>query len=121
MNNLARNIGIWYYDEEWAEKLSKKIYEEIPEKAIFKARRNGMEFMLIDGTYIRFLKNITSNRGIALTDSYIQEGMDYSSFHKLISPATKIGAKGMYVINNYDDIRHPKDAEQYYFERILKN
>ena len=118
MNNFARNIVIWYYDKEWAEKLFEKIYEEIPGKAIFKTRKNGMEFMLIDGTYIRFLKNTISNRGIALTDSYIQDGMDYTSFYQLISPATKIGAKGMYVINNYDDIRYPKDAKQYYFEKL---
>lgn len=47
---------------------------------------------------------------MALTDSYIQEGIDYTSFRTIISPITKIGVRGLYVINSYDDIRCPKDA-----------
>ena len=45
MNNFARNIGIWYYDKEWAEKLFEKIYEEIPGKAIFKTRKKFVAFL----------------------------------------------------------------------------
>lgn len=114
MNNLARNIGIWYSNKEWAEKLFKEICENVPGKAFFKMNKNHMEFMLIDGTNVRFLRNNNSNRGVALTDSYIQEGIDYASFRTIISPVTKIGAKGLYVINSYDDIRFPKDALEYY-------
>lgn len=114
MNNLARNIGIWYSSKEWAEKLFKEIYENVPGKAFFKMNENHMEFMLIDGTNVRFLRNDNSNRGVALTDSYIQEGIDYTSFCTIISPVTKIGTRGLYVINSYDDIRFPKDALEYY-------
>lgn len=116
MNNLARNIGIWYSSKEWAEKLFKEICENVPGKAFFKMNKNHMEFMLIDGTNVRFLRNDNSNRGVALTDSYIQEGIDCTSFRTIISPVTKIGTKGLYVINSYDDIRFPKDALKYYSE-----
>lgn len=44
----------------------------------------------------------------------IQEGIDYTSFRTIISPVTKIGTKGLYVINSYDDIRFPKNALEYY-------
>ena len=47
-------------------------------------------------------------------DSYIQEGIDYTSFHTIISPVTRIGTRGLYVINSYDDIRCPKNALEYY-------
>lgn len=117
MNNLARNIGIWYYSREWAEKLFEEICENVPGKAFFKMNKDRMEFMLIDGTNVRFLRNDNSNRGVALTDSYIQEGIDYASFCTIISPVTKIGTRGLYVINSYDDIRFPKDALKY-FDRV---
>jgi len=51
---------------------------------------------------------------VALTDSYIQEGIDYTSFRTIISPITKIGVRGLYVINSYDDIRCHKDALKHY-------
>ena len=44
MNNLARNIGIWYSSKEWAEKLFKEICENVPGKAFFKMNENHMEF-----------------------------------------------------------------------------
>lgn len=114
MNNLARNIGIWYYGREWAEKLFKEICENVPGKAFFKMNKNHMEFMLIDGTNVRFLRTNNNSRGVALTDSYIQKGIDYTSFHTIISPVTRIGTRGLYVINSYDDIRCPKNALEYY-------
>ena len=114
MNNLSRDIGIWYYSREWAENLFKEVCENIPGKAFFKMNKNHMEFMLIDGTRVRFLRNNNNSRAAALTDSYIQEGMDYDSFRTIISPATKIGTRGLYVINSYDDILFPKDALKYY-------
>ena len=116
VNNLARKIGIWYCSREWAEKLFKEICENVPGKAFFKMNKDHMEFMLIDGTNVRFLKTDNSSRGAALTDSYIQEGIDYTSFCTIIRPATKIGTRGLYVINSYDDIRFPKDALKYYSE-----
>lgn len=114
MNNLARKIGIWYYSREWAEKLFEEICENVPVKAFFKMNKDRMEFMLIDGTNVKFLKNDNNSRGVALTDSYIQEGMDYTSFCTLISPVTKIGTRGLYVINSYDDIQRPKNTLEYY-------
>ena len=115
MNNFARNIGIWYRDKDWAEELFNKIYEEYPRYSIFRIYKNSLTLKLVDGTLIRFFdQNDLRHSGIALTDSYIQEGVNFKLIQERICAVTKYGAKGLYIINSYDDIRNPQKLEGYY-------
>lgn len=54
---------------------------------------------------------------MALTESYIQKGIDYNLFCSKIAPATKRGIKGKYIIENYNDIENPQDATRYYLKK----
>ena len=121
MNNLARNIGIWYYDREWAEKLFEEILNGCPRCSLFRIYRNKLEIKLTDGTLIRFLNASCTNRAVALTESYIQDGISYDIYLSLIVPVTKRGTMGKYIIKNYNDIREPKDATLYYLEKSKEN
>lgn len=118
MNNLARNIGIWYYDEEWARKLFDKIYEGMPPAAISQKYDAALAMALTDGTLIRFFGTSgVSGRGIRLTESYVQEGISYNFFYQRIYPVTEVGTGGTYIISGYDDIQMPKNAVKYYETR----
>lgn len=113
MNNFARNIGIWYYDRKWAEVLFEKILDSYPRYCLFRIYRNQLKIILTDGTSIRFFNVNCTSRSMALTESYIQKGIDYNLFCSKIAPATKRGIMGKYIIENYNDIEKPQDATRY--------
>lgn len=117
MNNFARNIGIWYYDRKWAEVLFEKILDSYPGYCLFRIYRNQLKIILTDGTSIRFFNVNCTSRSMALTESYIQKGIDYNLFCSKIAPATKRGIKGKYIIENYNDIENPQDATRYYLKK----
>ena len=80
MNNFARNIGIWYYDIKWAEILFEKILDGYPRYCLFRIYRNQLKIILTDGTSIRFFNVNCADRSMALTESYIQKGINYNLF-----------------------------------------
>lgn len=117
MNNFARNIGIWYYDIKWAKLLFEKILDSYPRNCLFRIYRNQLKIILTDGTSIRFFNVNCTSRSMALTESYIQKGIDYNLFCNKIVPVTKRGIKGKYIIENYNGIENPQDATRYYLKK----
>lgn len=108
MNLLARNIAIWYKDIEWASKLANEIIDHLPRNSIYYLKGSDRFCIdLRDGTRIQFIHVSDGVRGYALTDSYVQYGIDSEFIECRVCAMTKTGTQGVYTIRKYEDFLHP--------------
>lgn len=108
MNYLARRIGIWYQDRNWAEKVFQELIEHMPSEYIVSVRRRGSEMVanFIDGSLLRMIPTNDASRGQRYTELYVQAGIDINIYEKIIAPSAAPYYKGVVIISKAEDIVH---------------
>ena len=97
MNYLARKIGIWYHTKEWADTMREKILMNLPPMSVYYYSKDRI--VLTDDTTITFYKESGSQRGMALSESYVQPGISLDFYNHRIKVRTMMGIAKCYFIN----------------------
>lgn len=105
MNYLIRQIGIFYYNKEWAKQLFDTILHEIPPETINKYSSKYLQIAFKDGSCLNFVNANIPARGRKFSEIYIQDGIDVEIYRYVILPCLNPRkAKLVQIIRNAEDI-----------------
>lgn len=115
-NPLARKIGVFYADKEWAFKTGKRLLELIPDEAIKKVRKpySGYFIELKDGTTVEFIKANENVRGHRFSEAFIQKSVNWRVYNYIIKRMLRIAPYAAIMVDDIDDFRGGARADNWY-------
>lgn len=103
MNYLARKIGVWYHDYEWAEKMFSEVFEHIPLDAVREYRFYQKLIVLTDDTTIKFVCSTSDgSRGYKFDESYVQYDAPNDGIRRASICTNPLSGR-VFVLGGYND------------------
>lgn len=120
-NFLSRKIGIFYSEKSWGEEIVNEIKAAIPLEAIEFVRNSkaqcSCEIGLKDGSTIIVASAYANRRGRALSEAYIQKGVDAETVCVNILPYVKIAPRAAIMVGDTIDFINGQTVKEWFKNR----